>query len=46
LPKDAKVEEFSLTEAVRLLAERREAGPKKRKKGGRKQLAKKARAAE
>ena len=32
LPKDAKVEEFTLTEAVRLLAERREAGPKKGKK--------------
>jgi DNA topoisomerase-1 len=29
LPKDVKVEDFSLTEAVRLLAERREAGPKK-----------------
>jgi len=32
LPKDAKVEDFGLTEAVRLLAERREAGPKKPKR--------------
>ncbi|HEX6881769.1 MAG TPA: type I DNA topoisomerase [Planctomycetota bacterium] len=32
LPKDSKVEDFSLTEAVRLLAERREAGPKKPKR--------------
>jgi DNA topoisomerase-1 len=35
LPKDAKVEEFGLTEATRLLAERREAGPKKKSKGAR-----------
>ncbi len=32
LPKDAKVEDFTLGEAVRLLSERRESAPKKRKK--------------
>jgi DNA topoisomerase-1 len=43
LPKGAKVEEFTLAEAVRLLAERREAGPsKKKRKSVRKPAARKA----
>jgi DNA topoisomerase-1 len=36
LPKDARIEDFTLGEATRLLAERRAAGPKKKKKGTRK----------
>jgi DNA topoisomerase I len=36
LPKESKVEAFTLTEAVRLLAERRESAPKKKKKPARK----------
>jgi DNA topoisomerase-1 len=35
LPKDARVEDFTLTEAARLLAERRAAGPRKKTKGKR-----------
>ena len=38
LPKEAKVEEFTLVEAVRLLAERRGAAPKKRKKAAPKRV--------
>ncbi|NOT32345.1 MAG: DNA topoisomerase I, partial [Planctomycetes bacterium] len=41
LPKGAKVEEFTLAEAVRLLAERREAAPAKKKKPARAQKARK-----
>jgi DNA topoisomerase-1 len=40
LPKDARVEEFTLGEAVRLLEARRAAGPKKRRGAPRKKAAK------
>jgi len=46
LPKDAKVEEFTLTEAVRLLAERREAAPKKKRGAARKGATRKSAAKE
>jgi len=42
LPKDAKVDDLTLGEAVRLLEARRAAGPKKRKKAPRKTAAKSA----
>jgi len=41
LPKDAKVEELTLAEAARLLADRREAGPSKKRKSVRRPTARK-----